>query len=252
MKNLSLLAIVAILLSGCTGAGKKTLTEESVPDNVAGFNEAEMIERLNDIRMGATPVVKPTGQSGAEQPAATPPAAAPSSRGGEVQLENLAGDFSRAIIKTNFGDITVELYASESPITVNNFLTLAKQGFYDGTRFHRVIKDFMIQGGDPLSKNPDLRDRWGTGGPDYRFADEINDRPLQKGSVAMANSGTDTNGSQFFIVTAGFTPWLDGKHTNFGFVREGLDVVEKIDSVITGQNDRPLEDVMINSVELIK
>ncbi|MCU0679422.1 MAG: peptidylprolyl isomerase [Planctomycetes bacterium] len=158
----------------------------------------------------------------------------------------------KAVIKTNLGDITVEFYAEESPITVNNFLNLAKQGFYNGTRFHRVINDFMIQGGDPLSKDIGQKDRWGTGGPDYRFQDEINERPLQKGSLAMANSGPNTNGSQFFIVTKDFTPWLDGKHTNFGFVAEGLDVVEKIETVETDSNDRPREDVIINSIELVK
>jgi cyclophilin family peptidyl-prolyl cis-trans isomerase len=134
---------------------------------------------------------------------------------------------------------------------VNNFLSLAKQGLYDGTRFHRVIYDFMVQGGDPLSKDIGQKELWGTGGPGYKFEDEINDAPLQKGSLAMANSGPNTNGSQFFIVTKDFTPWLDGKHTNFGFVTEGLDVVEKIQSVETDANDRPREDVVVNSIELI-
>ena len=110
----------------------------------------------------------------------------------------------------------------------------------------------MVQGGDPLSKDLGQKDRWGTGGPDYRFQDEINDYPLQKGSLAMANSGPNTNGSQFFIVTKEFTPWLDGKHTNFGFVTEGLDVVEKIGKVSTDENARPREDVIIESIELVK
>lgn len=164
---------------------------------------------------------------------------------------DLTKTYSQAIIKTNRGNITVQLYAAESPMTVNNFLNLAQAGFYNGTKFHRIIKDFMIQGGDPLSKESDAR-YWGTGGPDYRFKDEFNTHKLVFGSLAMANSGADTNGSQFFIVTIAETPWLDGKHTNFGQVIGGLDVVKKIEAVETGMNDRPLEDVVINSIELIK
>lgn len=164
---------------------------------------------------------------------------------------DLTKEYSQAIIKTNQGDITVKLYAAESPVTVNNFLNLAKAGFYNGTKFHRVIADFMIQGGDPLSKESDAR-YWGTGGPNYRFADEFNDKKLVAGSLAMANAGPDTNGSQFFIVTAPATSWLDGKHTNFGQVIAGMDVVKKIEAVETGINDRPLEDVVILSVELVK
>ncbi len=165
--------------------------------------------------------------------------------------ENLREQYSQAIIKTNYGDISVKFYGEDSPNTVENFLKLAKSGFYDGTKFHRVIKDFMIQGGDPLSKGTDTS-LYGTGGPGYQFADEFNSRKLVAGSLAMANSGPNTNGSQFFIVTAAETPWLDGRHTNFGEVVSGLEVVKKIEAVATGANDRPLEDVVVNSVELIK
>lgn len=154
----------------------------------------------------------------------------------------------RATLKTNYGDIVVELYQSDAPKTVENFKKLATAGFYDGTRFHRVIKDFMIQGGDPLSKVAENRSRWGTGGPGYSFDDEINSHKLVRGSLAMANSGTNTNGSQFFIVTAESTPWLDGKHTNFGFVAEGMDVVEKIAGVATGERDVPQQDVIVESI----
>ena len=166
-------------------------------------------------------------------------------------LENLTEQFSGAIIKTNFGDITVKFYAKESPITVNNFLNLAKEGFYNGTKFHRVMKDFMIQGGDPNSKDDDWSND-GRGGPGYQFQDEFNQHKLVKGSLAMANAGPDTNGSQFFIVTVESTPWLDGKHTNFGYVTGGLDVVEKIEKVNVNENDHPTEDVVINSIELVK
>lgn len=167
------------------------------------------------------------------------------------QQPDLTKEYSQAVIKTSLGDITVKFYAAESPVTVNNFLNLAKAGFYNGTKFHRVISDFMIQGGDPLSKESDAR-YWGTGGPDYRFADEFNNHKLIAGSLAMANAGPDTNGSQFFIVTAPETSWLDGKHTNFGQVTAGMDIVKKIEAVETGINDRPLEDVVILSVELVK
>lgn len=166
------------------------------------------------------------------------------------QFEDLFSQYGGAIFKTNFGDIKVKFYP-ESPFTVNNFLNLAKLGFYDGTKFHRVIKDFMIQGGDPNSKSDDWSIH-GIGGPDYRFRDEINDHKIVKGNLAMANAGPDTNGSQFFIVTAESTPWLDGKHTNFGFVEGGMDIVDKIENVEVNERDHPVQDVIINSIELIK
>jgi len=150
----------------------------------------------------------------------------------------------QAKFKTNYGEFTISLFAKETPITVNNFVTLARKKFYDGLIFHRVIPDFMIQGGDP--------DGNGTGGPGYTFKDETSPRKIVKGSLAMANAGPNTNGSQFFIVTANETPWLDGRHTNFGEVVLGLDVVEKIGKVQTGQNDKPVKDVIINSIEIIE
>jgi len=163
---------------------------------------------------------------------------------------DLAAQYSQAVIKTSLGNITVKLYGDDSPVTVNNFLNLAQAGFYDGTKFHRVIKDFMIQGGDPLSKEAGAA--WGTGGPDYRFPDEFNAHKLVAGSLAMANSGPGTNGSQFFIVTAPATAWLDGHHTNFGEVVAGMDVVKKIEAVETGVQDRPLTDVIVSGIELLK
>lgn len=163
----------------------------------------------------------------------------------------LLANYSFALIKTNFGDIKVKLYKDDSPKTVANFYRLSLIKFYDGVKFHRVIKDFMIQGGDPNSKDADWS-KHGTGGPGYKFDDEINTHPLIAGSLAMANAGPNTNGSQFFIVTAEATPWLDGKHTNFGEVVEGMDVVKKIEAVEVNQNDHPLKDVTINSIELLK
>ncbi len=156
--------------------------------------------------------------------------------------------FTKATIKTSMGDIKVKLYGADSPKTVENFAKLANAGFYNGVKFHRVIKDFMIQAGDPNSKDDAKMDLWGTGGPGYAFADEFNNHPLVKGSLAMANSGPNTNGSQFFIVTADATPWLNGKHTNFGEVVDGMDVVMKIGTTPTGKADRPLNPVIIQSI----
>jgi cyclophilin family peptidyl-prolyl cis-trans isomerase len=159
-------------------------------------------------------------------------------------------EYREALIKTTAGDISVRLYAADAPKTIENFTKLAKEGFYVGTRFHRVIKDFIIQGGDPLSKDESQKARWGSGGPGYTFADEINAHKLVRGSLAMANAGPNTNGSQFFIVTKQSTPWLDGKHTNFGEVVAGMDVVDKIEAAQTGANDQPVDPVKILSVEI--
>lgn len=163
--------------------------------------------------------------------------------------KNLDAVYKTAVIKTNKGDIVVGFYGKESPITVNNFLNLAKEDFYNGTKFHRIIKGFMIQGGDPNSRNKDISTH-GAGGPGYKFMDEINNHSLVRGSLAMANSGPDTNGSQFFIVTKDATPWLDGHHTNFGQVVSGMSVVDKIEAVQSDANDHPIEDVVIKQIEL--
>lgn len=158
---------------------------------------------------------------------------------------------SVAVLETNFGVIKIELFAKDAPKTVENFARLAKNGFYDGTKFHRVIKNFMIQGGDPNSKDDDWSND-GIGGPGYVFADEINSHKLARGVLAMANAGPNTNGSQFFIVTAPSTPWLDGKHTAFGKVIEGMDIVDKIENVVTdkSRNDHPVEDVVVESIKI--
>jgi len=152
-----------------------------------------------------------------------------------------------AVLETNYGTIKFRLFEEMAPKTIENFETLANQGFYDGVKFHRAIKDFMIQTGDPNSKDDDWSDD-GFGGPGYAFEDEINSKLLVRGAVAMANSGEDTNGSQFFIVTAESTSWLDGKHTVFGEVVEGMDVVDAIESVETDGNDHPVTDVIMNKV----
>jgi cyclophilin family peptidyl-prolyl cis-trans isomerase len=149
---------------------------------------------------------------------------------------------STATMTTSHGAIELTLFDEDAPKTVENFRTLVEKGFYDGLVFHRVIAGFMLQGGCP--------DGTGRGGPGYTFADEINERPIVRGSLAMANAGPNTNGSQFFIVTAEACPWLDGKHTVFGEVTAGMDVVEAIDAVDTDRADRPVADVAIESVTI--
>ncbi len=163
---------------------------------------------------------------------------------------DVAVEAATAIIKTSLGDITVEFFAQDSPKTVANFVKLASDGFYDGIKFHRIISDFMVQAGDPLTKDDSKQPLWGTGGPGYEFADEFNSHPLVRGSLAMANSGPNTNGSQFFIVTAEATPWLDGNHTNFGRVVDGMDVLDKLNVVATEGPDRPVEPVVIEGVKV--
>jgi peptidyl-prolyl cis-trans isomerase B (cyclophilin B) len=149
---------------------------------------------------------------------------------------------STAKMNTSQGTITLELFDEDAPTTVANFRKLAADHFYDGIIFHRVISDFMIQGGCPEGT--------GTGGPGYTFEDEINQHKVVRGALAMANAGPNTNGSQFFIVTTQKAPWLDGKHTVFGQVTDGMDTVDAIEALPTGPGDRPLEPPVIESIEL--
>jgi peptidyl-prolyl cis-trans isomerase B (cyclophilin B) len=149
---------------------------------------------------------------------------------------------SEAVLHTNAGAVTVELHDEAAPKTVENFRKLAGDGFYDGLIFHRVIKDFMVQGGCPEGT--------GTGGPGYTFEDEFNEHKIVRGALAMANAGPNTNGSQFFIVTTEEAPWLDGKHTVFGRVTDGMDAVDAIEGTETGAGDRPVEPQTIERVEL--
>jgi cyclophilin family peptidyl-prolyl cis-trans isomerase len=149
---------------------------------------------------------------------------------------------SAAALRTTEGVIVLELFDKDAPETVANFRKLAAEGFYEGLTFHRVIKDFMAQAGCPHGT--------GTGDAGYKFDDEINDHKIVYGTLAMANAGPNTNGSQFFIVTADETPWLDGKHTVFGKVTEGEDVLERLNNVATAGADKPVTPVYISSVEL--
>jgi cyclophilin family peptidyl-prolyl cis-trans isomerase len=149
---------------------------------------------------------------------------------------------SAATMHTNHGAIELELFDDDAPKTVDNFVKLSKDGFYDGLIFHRVIPDFIIQGGCPQGT--------GTGGPGYQFEDEFNDNKIVRGALAMANAGPNTNGSQFFIVTTEAAPWLDGKHTVFGRVTTGMEAVDSIEGTETGAQDRPVNDAVIERVEV--
>jgi cyclophilin family peptidyl-prolyl cis-trans isomerase len=149
---------------------------------------------------------------------------------------------SQAVMQTTQGPITIDLFDADAPKTVQNFKDLAGKGFYDGLTFHRIIKDFMIQGGCPQGT--------GTGGPGYTFEDEFNDRKVVRGALAMANAGPNTNGSQFFIVTTDAAPWLDGKHTVFGEVTEGMDVVDALEALPTDGRDKPTEPAAIETLKV--
>lgn len=194
----------------------------------------------------ASDLFKPDAQPAPAAPAQTAAAAATQQTTITTNEENM----THATLHTTEGDITIELLQADAPHTVANFVKLAKDGFYDGTKFHRVIKGFMIQGGDPLTKDDTAVARWGTGGPGYQFADEIHDNNKnEKGTISMANSGPDTNGSQFFVSVAN-NAFLDPKHTVFGRVTEGMDVVSRIENTQTGAVDRPVSPIIITSVTL--
>jgi cyclophilin family peptidyl-prolyl cis-trans isomerase len=159
-----------------------------------------------------------------------------------VRLSVTVRGMKSATLHTSEGAVELELFPDEAPKTVENFTKLAGEGFYDGLKFHRVIPDFMIQGGCPEGT--------GSGGPGYQFEDEFNEHKVEKGALAMANAGPGTNGSQFFIVTAEACPWLDGKHTVFGKVTSGQDVVDRISLAERDGRDAPRTDITIERVEL--
>jgi cyclophilin family peptidyl-prolyl cis-trans isomerase len=228
-KYLMPLFAVSLLVSGC-GTKPAVVTRPEIDADT----EAPQVVKSNDLPQSTAVAAKNRTKIS-----------------DSIELEDLAAEYDTVLMTTNYGQIKLKLYADESPLTVNNFLNLAKEGFYDKTKFHRVMDGFMIQGGDPNSRDDDWSDD-GRGGPDYRFPDEFNGRKLVRGSLAMANAGPGTNGSQFFIVTADATPWLDGKHTNFGEVLSGMDVVDKISITKVNPASHPLEDVVIEKVELVK
>jgi len=242
---LSLAIFIAVSLSACSGKNdQENSVQNSLLNNQNNMNQEEQI--IDEENNGEFDLGDFEAQETPEEIEATEIKPFP----GDFEDLNAQG-YSQALIKTNLGDIKVSLFAQDSPNTVNNFLNLAKLGFYNGTKFHRVISGFMLQAGDPNTKT-DNTASYGTGGPGYTFADEINERKLVKGSLAMANAGPNTNGSQFFIVSADSTPWLDGAHTNFGEVVEGMSVVETIDQVTTNESDLPENDVIIKEIVILQ
>jgi peptidylprolyl isomerase len=237
----TLLATVCLvlILSGCGKESKENeISNPYDPDYIPGVmnTKKDVEKKINDVTQKRDMEIQnEMDQDNAEVK-------------GESN-ENLAKKYPFAIIRTNMGDIKVKFDSANSPKTVENFLKLATSKFYDGTKFHRVIKGFMIQGGDPLSKDDSKKSQWGTGGPGYKFADELKGtEKYVQGTLAMANSGPNTNGSQFFIVTASPEVKLPPSYTVFGQVVSGMDAALKIENVATGANDRPVVDVVMTSV----
>lgn len=234
-----------VFLSGCTAKEAKETVEQPVED--ASNYVPEMMDINKKAHEDINNAVNKENQHLQDS------LSEGNVKGEDDESNNLSQKYMYAVLKTTSGDIKVKFDADNAPNTVNNFLKLASEKFYDGTKFHRVIKGFMIQGGDPLSKDDSLKSRWGTGGPGYKFADELKGtEKYAQGTVAMANSGPNTNGSQFFIVTASPSYPLPPSYTVFGHVVSGLDTALKIENVKTGENDRPVENVTINSVEVLE
>lgn len=257
---LALIISVTLILAGCKK--NEEMTEEELDQQIKdivgqGSGQQFEPEKNSNLKsetidpnsqMQATPSIQPPPTEDQKIEEQKKPKTTNKASLTEADL-HYAQEYLGAILHTNLGDIVVKLYP-DAPMTISNFLKLSDTGFYNGSKFHRVIKGFMIQGGDPNSKDDNWNDD-GFGGPDYKFADEINDRKLVEGSLAMANSGPNTNGSQFFIVTAPATPHLDGKHTNFGYVTEGMEIVKEIENVATNNKDHPINDIVIESIDLI-
>jgi cyclophilin family peptidyl-prolyl cis-trans isomerase len=218
-------SVIVILLNNSSNNVTNSSTSEPVAEQAQPANETQPTKEVTPM-----PVV----QNNSNKKSYAQP----------FNMQLADGVNYRAELTTTMGVIKIDLFEKDAPKTVNNFVSLAKDGFYDGLIFHRVIEDFMIQGGDPLGV--------GMGGPGYQFEDEFNSQKLVKGSLAMANSGPNTNGSQFFIVTATETPWLDGKHTNFGIVTEGLEVAEAISKVDKDSSDKPKTPVVLEKVVIVE
>lgn len=236
MKNITItlitIAILILIVVGITKFSSQKNQELAINDS----EEISLEETQNE-----TP--EPEDQVLLEQTGFTEPEA-------KVLTQENQETMTTATFTTNQGTFDIELFDNLAPKTVENFTKLAESGFYNGVKFHRVIEGFMIQGGDPLSKDDDMDDRWGTGGPGYQFNDEIHaENRNVVGTIAMANAGPNTNGSQFFINTSN-NDFLDTKHTVFGKVTSGIDVVKAIESVETFPNDRPVEPVIITSITI--
>lgn len=245
---LSLLAVFIVLLSGCGTENEAAKEESKIPNPVEdpggyipgmiGLKEKAQKDIQDAMNKENERLNNTLNENDMNTNIKAPEANSP-----------LLKKYTAAKISTSLGDIKVKLYNTDTPLTVANFLNLAENKFYDGTKFHRVIKGFMIQGGDPNSKTANTS-AWGMGGPGYKFKDELKGtEKYPTGTLAMANSGPNTNGSQFFIVTASPEAPLPASYTVFGQVIDGMDVALKIENVKTGANDRPVENVAINKVE---
>ena len=251
MKNITNI-LVGLVIVAIIGVGIKSMISEPViksDTNISDLKQGGSSMQSKEAESKMTDAQRKALQDLQNNNAAAGTKASTSPATTTNNTNNLNKKTMQVTMKTNMGDIELTLNKERTPNTVDNFVKLAQAKFYDGTRFHRVIKDFMIQGGDPLSKDVTKKNFWGTGGPDYKFADEfLADDNMKEGDLAMANSGPGTNGSQFFIVTAAATPWLNGKHTIFGKVTKGMDVVNKIEASRVDGGDKPVEDVIVTSV----
>jgi cyclophilin family peptidyl-prolyl cis-trans isomerase len=240
--SVGVLLVSVLVLSGCGDGSKEgEITNPYDPDYIPGVmnTKKDVEKKINDVTQKRDMEIKNEMNSDSAEVKGD-------------SSENLAKKYPFAVIRTNLGDIKVKLDAPNAPKTVENFLKLANSDFYDGTKLHRVIRGFMIQGGDPNSKTANTAS-WGTGGPGYKFADELKGtEKYNQGTLAMANSGPNTNGSQFFIVTASPGYPLPPSYTVFGTVVSGLDTALKIENVKTESNDRPIEDVVITGVQVLE
>ena len=252
MNKKILMAIVvfaSLILAGCANSGEVKKTVEQPIKDAANY-----VPEMVDIKEKAQEDVNSAVNQENERLQDTLNESSTGTvENNSSENNNLSKKYMEAVLKTSLGDIKVKFDSVNAPNAVNNFLKLANEKFYDGVKFHRVIKGFMIQGGDPLSKDESMKDRWGTGGPGYKFNDELKGtEKYPQGTLAMANSGPNTNGSQFFIVTASPQAPLPPSYTVFGSVVSGIDVALKIENVQTGANDRPVEKVVLKSVELLE
>lgn len=252
--------IFSFFLSGCdffvpeddlNGRNEKVMVKENVELDENKYKESQKTKTENDLEQLSQSVSQHVASAKNNAPKAEEKPQIIEKTPIEKEFLNYYSKYTKATIITNLGKIKVSFYNEDAPLAVGNFIKLAETGFYERIKFHRVISGFMIQAGDPNSRD----DKWeddGQGGPGYAFKDEPNNHKLVKGALAMANSGKDTNGSQFFILTAESKPDLDGKHTVFGEVIDGMKTVEDIEKVRINDNSHPTQDVVIEKIELEK
>ena len=243
IKRISIYLLLLLMFAGCSHTKVEQAGDDSVASSTEGIVEKELSKDSRREPAPASPVVPQS-----EEPSIAAEEQRVFRAPEQADVGALLQGKITATIRTNRGSIVVELLPERAPFTVANFVNLAQGGFYEGIKFHRVIPGFMIQTGDPNSKDNEWGDD-GIGGPGYTFADEVSpDDQIVRGVLAMANAGPHTNGSQFFIVTAESTPWLNGKHTIFGSVKQGMEIVDVISNVPRSPVDHPLEDVVIEKI----